>query len=37
MAFARFQENRFKLIGGEIAENDAILINLTASLVKIGG
>ena len=32
MAFAKFQENRFK-IDGEIAENHAILVNLTASSV----
>ena len=31
MAFAKFQENRFK-IDGEIAENHAILVNLTASI-----
>ena len=30
MAFAKFQENRFR-IDGEIAENHAILGNLTAS------
>ena len=29
MAFAKFQENRFR-IDGEIAENHAILVNLTA-------
>ena len=33
MAFAKFQENRFK-IDGEIAENHAILVNLTASIYK---
>ena len=33
MAFAKFQENRFK-IDGEIAENHAILVNLTASIVE---
>ena len=32
MAFAKFQENRFR-IDGEIAENHAILVNLTASIV----
>ena len=32
MAFAKFEENRLR-IGGEIAENNAILINLTASIV----
>ena len=31
MAYAKFQINRFK-IDGEIAENHAILINLTASI-----
>ena len=31
MAFAKFQENRFR-IDGEIAENNAILGNLTASI-----
>ena len=31
MAFAKFQENRFK-IDGEIAENHVILVNLTASI-----
>ena len=30
MAFANFQENRFR-IHGEIAENHAIMVNLTAS------
>ena len=30
MASAKFQENRFR-IDGEIAENHAILVNLTAS------
>ena len=29
MAFAKFQENRFK-IDGEIAENHAILVNMMA-------
>ena len=29
--FAKFQENRFR-IDGEIAENNAILVNLTASI-----
>ena len=33
-AFAKFQENRFK-IDGEIAENHAILVNFTASIVCI--
>ena len=32
MAFVKFEENRFR-IGGEIAENHAILVNLTASIV----
>ena len=32
MAFAKFQENRFR-IDGEIAENHAILVHLTASIV----
>ena len=32
MAFAKFQENRFRIDGG-IAENHAILVNLTASIV----
>ena len=32
MAFAKFQENRFR-IDGEIAENHAILVNLTARIV----
>ena len=31
MAFAKFQENRFR-IDGEITENHAILVNLTASI-----
>ena len=31
MAFAKSQENRFR-IDGEIAENHAILVNLTASI-----
>ena len=31
MALAKFQENRFR-IDGEIAENHAILVNLTASI-----
>ena len=31
MAFAKFQENRFR-IDGDIAENHAILVNLTASI-----
>ena len=30
MAFAKFERNRFR-IDGEIAENHAILVNLTAS------
>ena len=30
--FAKFEENRFR-IDGEIAENHAILVNLTASIV----
>ena len=33
MAFAKFQENRLR-IDGEIAENHAILVNLTASIIK---
>ena len=33
MAFAKFQENRLR-IDGEIAENHAILVNLTASIVS---
>ena len=32
MVFAKFEGNRFR-IDGEIAENHAILVNLTASLV----
>ena len=32
MAYAKFQINRFKIDGGEIAENHAILVNLTASI-----
>ena len=31
MAFVKFQENRFR-IDGEMAENHAILVNLTASI-----
>ena len=31
MAFAKFEENRLR-IDGEIAENHAILVNLTASI-----
>ena len=31
MSFAKFEGNRFR-IDGEIAENHAILVNLTASL-----
>ena len=34
MAFAKFQENRFRIYG-EIAENHAILVNLTASIVYV--
>ena len=34
MAFAKFQENRFR-IDGEIAENHAILVNLTASIAAM--
>ena len=34
MAFAKFQENRFK-IDGEIAENHAILVNLTVSISRL--
>ena len=33
MTFAKFEGNRFK-IDGEIAENHAILVNLTASIVQ---
>ena len=33
MAFEKFEGNRFR-IDGEIAENHAILVNLTASIVK---
>ena len=33
MAFAKFQENRFRIYG-DIAENHAILVNLTASIVR---
>ena len=32
MTFAKFQQNRFR-IDGEIAENHAILVNLTASII----
>ena len=32
MAFVKFEENRFS-IDGEIAENYAILVNLTASII----
>ena len=32
MAYAKFQENRFK-IDREIAENHAILVNLTAPII----
>ena len=35
MAFAKFQENRFR-IDGEIAESHLILVNLTASIVSFG-
>ena len=31
MVFTKFEENRFK-IDGEIAENHAIMVNLTASI-----
>ena len=34
MAFVKFEENRFR-IDGEIAENHAILVNLTASIVAV--
>ena len=34
MAFAKFKGNRFR-IGGEITENHAILVNLTASIILI--
>ena len=34
MAFAKFEENRFR-IDGEIAENHAILVNLTASIIAL--
>ena len=33
MAFAKFQENRFR-IDGEINENHAILVNLTAKFTN---
>ena len=33
MAFAKFEENRFR-IDGEISENHAILVNLTAGIGK---
>ena len=33
MAFAKFQGNRFRIYGG-IAENHAILVNLTASIIR---
>ena len=33
MAFVKFEENWFR-IDGEIAENHAILVNLTASIVN---
>ena len=33
MAFAKFQENRLR-IDGEIDENHAILVNLTASITS---
>ena len=34
MALAKFQENRFR-IDREIAENHAILVNLTASIYSV--
>ena len=34
MAFTKLQENQFR-IDEEIAENHAILVNLTASIVKL--
>ena len=34
MAFAKFEENWFR-IDGEIGENHAILVNLTASIVGL--
>ena len=34
MAFAKFEENRLR-IDGEIAENHAILVNLTASIAML--
>ena len=34
MAFAKFEGNRFR-IKGEIAENHAILVNLTASMFPL--
>ena len=34
MAFAKFQENQFR-IDKEIAENHVILVNLTASIMMI--
>ena len=36
MVSAKFQENRLR-IDGEIAENHAILVNLTASIVETEG
>ena len=36
MVSAKFQENRFRINGG-IAENRAILVNLTASIVNTEG
>ena len=35
MAFAKFQENQFR-IDREIAENHLILVNLKASIVSFG-
>ena len=34
MAFVKFEENRFR-IDGEIAENHAILVDLTASVISL--
>ena len=34
MTFAKFEENRFR-IDGEITENHAILVNLTASIYSL--
>ena len=34
MAFAKFKKNRFRIDGG-IAENHAILVNLTVSIIPL--